>query len=146
MYKITPLHLDRKGPQQYKNLIELRIHWKLRLGYLNWLSMGCYWMQWWVTRKWSATLHPEFGLFASQLSLTFITCLNYFLTYIGKNTTPMSSNNIKDLAPIQEKDETASANKDGKNCANGETENLSKRQRKRLMKHQQWEEQRDLRK
>ncbi|KAL0970334.1 hypothetical protein UPYG_G00240580 [Umbra pygmaea] len=56
----------------------------------------------------------------------------------------MSSDTVNDLIRSQEKNDVDSDNNGGGH--NGNTENLSKNQRKKLMRHQKWEEERNLRK
>ncbi|KAJ8385236.1 hypothetical protein AAFF_G00191130 [Aldrovandia affinis] len=61
----------------------------------------------------------------------------------------MSSDAQNDTKPVTEGNDTVGGeSEDGEqnDTQAGETETLSKRQRKKLLRHQQWEEQRDLRK
>lgn len=57
----------------------------------------------------------------------------------------MSSDTVKDLTPSRENN-VATENKDAHIGNNGGTEILSKNQRKKLLRHQKWEEERNLRK
>ncbi|XP_064787777.1 tRNA methyltransferase 10 homolog A-like isoform X2 [Oncorhynchus masou masou] len=57
----------------------------------------------------------------------------------------MSSDTVKDLTPSRENN-VATENKDAHIGNNGGTEILSKNQRKKLLRHQKWEDERNLRK
>lgn len=57
----------------------------------------------------------------------------------------MSSDTVKDLTPSRENN-VDTENKDEHIGNNGGTEILSKNQRKKLLRHQKWEEERNLRK
>lgn len=61
----------------------------------------------------------------------------------------MSAEANKDTKPVTDGDDVAggeSEDNEQNDTQAGETEVLSKRQRKKLLRRQQWEEQRDLRK
>ncbi|KAJ8008237.1 hypothetical protein DPEC_G00102720 [Dallia pectoralis] len=65
---------------------------------------------------------------------------------IKKKTPPMSSDTVVDFTASKETNDVAPENKDGHNGAdNRYEETLSKNKRKKLMKHQKWEDERTLR-